>query len=124
MTFWPKPPPVSRMMTRTRCSGMPSSREQKSRTSWGAWVAEWMVISPVVGEASTTMTAGLHRHRRVALLVDVDAGDVGGRGVDLLEGGRRTTGDHADEVRAVRLVDEVRRWPRRSRRSTTAGSGS
>ena len=40
MIFWPKPPPVSRMMTRMRCSGMPSRREQNMRTSCGDWVAE------------------------------------------------------------------------------------
>ena len=32
-TFWPKPPPVSRMITRMRCSGRPSTREQTDRTS-------------------------------------------------------------------------------------------
>ena len=30
MIFWPKPPPVSRITTRTRCSGMPSRREQNA----------------------------------------------------------------------------------------------
>ena len=35
MTFWPKPPPVSRMITRMRCSGMPSSRRRTSRTLVG-----------------------------------------------------------------------------------------
>ena len=38
-TFCPKPPPVSRITTRMRCSGSPSRREQKSRMSWGACVA-------------------------------------------------------------------------------------
>ena len=37
--FWPNPPPVSRMITRIRCSGMPSRREQNSRTSCGDCVA-------------------------------------------------------------------------------------
>ncbi len=48
--FWPKPPPVSRITTRMRCSGMPSNREQNSRTSCGDCVAEWIVRSPVLGE--------------------------------------------------------------------------
>ena len=37
-TFWPKPPPTSRVITRTLCSGMPSSRAANIRTSCGAWV--------------------------------------------------------------------------------------
>ncbi len=39
MIFWPKPPPVSRITTRMRCSGIPSRREQKRRTSCGDCVA-------------------------------------------------------------------------------------
>ena len=54
-TFWPNPPPVSRMMTRTRCSGMPSRRAQNARTSCGAWVAAQIVSSPVGADHSTTM---------------------------------------------------------------------
>ena len=46
LTFWPKPPPVSRMITRMWCSCSPSSREQKTRTSWGAWVPAQIVSSP------------------------------------------------------------------------------
>ena len=39
MTFCPNPPPVSRITTRMRCSGIPSRREQNSRTSCGDCVA-------------------------------------------------------------------------------------
>ena len=53
MTFCPNPPPVSRMITRTACSGMPSRREQKPRTSWGDCVAAQMVSSPA--DHSTTI---------------------------------------------------------------------
>ena len=68
--FWPKPPPVSRAMARTRCSGIPSRRAQNARCSCGACVATHIVISPVLGSCSTTMPAGLDRHRGVRLLVD------------------------------------------------------
>ena len=53
--FCPKPPPVSRMMTRIRCSGSPSRREQKMRTSWGTWVAAQIVSSPLRRDHSTTI---------------------------------------------------------------------
>ena len=32
-TFWPKPPPVSRTMTRTCCAGSPNRRAQNARSS-------------------------------------------------------------------------------------------
>ena len=54
ITFWPKPPPVSRMTTRTFCSGTPSRRAQNARTSCGTWVAATIVMSPVAGSQSTT----------------------------------------------------------------------
>ena len=45
-TFWPNAPPVSRMITRIRCSSRPSTRDATARTSWGDWVAAQMVSSP------------------------------------------------------------------------------
>jgi hypothetical protein len=54
ITFCPNPPPVSRMITRTLCSGSPSSREQNRRTSCGACVEAQMVSSPSVADHSTT----------------------------------------------------------------------
>ncbi len=54
ITFWPNPPPVSRMITRIFCSGRSSRRDATARTSWGAWVAAQMVISSVGAEYSTT----------------------------------------------------------------------
>ena len=44
-TFWPKPPPVSRMITRTWCSPRPSKRARNIRTSCGACVAAHTVSS-------------------------------------------------------------------------------
>ena len=44
-TFWPNPPPVSRMITRTWCSPMPSSRARNIRTSCGDCVAAQTVSS-------------------------------------------------------------------------------
>ena len=54
-TFWPKPPPVSRMITRTRWAGMPSSRAAKARNSCGVWVDAQMVRSPEAACQSTTI---------------------------------------------------------------------
>jgi hypothetical protein len=54
MIFCPNPPPVSRMITRIRCSGSPSSREQNIRTSCGDWVAAQIVSSPDARSWSTT----------------------------------------------------------------------
>ena len=53
-TFWPKPPPVSRMMTRTRCAAMPNRRAQNARNSCGVWVDAHIVSSPVAAVHSTT----------------------------------------------------------------------
>ena len=53
--FWPNAPPVSRITTLIRCSGKPSSRAQNRRTSWGAWVADQIVISWLGAAHSTTM---------------------------------------------------------------------
>ncbi len=53
-TFWPKPPPVSRMITRMRCSGRPSTREHTDRTSCGACVAAQIVSSSLAASHSTT----------------------------------------------------------------------
>ena len=54
-TFWPKPPPVSRMMTRTWCAGMPSSRAANARSSCGIWVDAQTVSSSEDASHSTTM---------------------------------------------------------------------
>ena len=54
MTFWPNPPPVSRMITRIFCSGRSSRREQTERTSCGACVAAQIVISLLGADHSTT----------------------------------------------------------------------
>ena len=53
-TFCPKPPPTSRVITRTLCSGMPSSRAANIRTSCGAWVPAQTVSSPLPRDHSTT----------------------------------------------------------------------
>ena len=53
-TFWPNPPPVSRMMTRTFCAGMPSSRAANARSSCGVWVDAHIVSSPEDASHSTT----------------------------------------------------------------------
>ena len=55
MTFCPKPPPVSRMMTRTRCAARPSSRAQNARSSCGVCVDAHRVSSPVAADHSTTI---------------------------------------------------------------------
>ena len=52
-TFWPNPPPVSRMITLTRCSGMPSRRAQNIRTSCGDCVAAQTVSSPGADDSAT-----------------------------------------------------------------------
>ena len=54
-TFWPNPPPVSRMMTRTPCAGMPSSRAAKARNSCGVWVDAHTVSSSDEASHWTTM---------------------------------------------------------------------
>jgi len=53
-TFCPKPPPTSLVITRTRCSGTPSSRAANIRTSCGAWVAAQIVSSPLPRDHSAT----------------------------------------------------------------------
>ena len=55
ITFCPKPPPTSRVITRTRCSARPSSRALNIRTSCGAWVAAQIVSSPLPADHSATM---------------------------------------------------------------------
>ena len=54
-TFWPKPPPVSRMMTRTLFAGRPSSRAQNARSSCGVWVDAQSVSSSEALSHSMTM---------------------------------------------------------------------
>ena len=54
MTFCPKPPPTSRVITRTLCSGMPSSRAANIRTSCGACVPAQTVSSPLARDHSAT----------------------------------------------------------------------
>ena len=83
VTFCPKPPPVSRMITRMWCSGRPSRREQNSRTSWGAWVPAQIVSSPP--DHSTTMPRVSMGTGGVGLLVDGLGDDVGRRGARLLD---------------------------------------
>ena len=53
-TFCPKPPPTSRVITRTLCSGMPSSRAANIRTSCGACVPAQTVSSPLPRDHSAT----------------------------------------------------------------------
>ncbi len=54
-TFWPKAPPVSRMITRTPWAGIPSSRAANARSSCGVCVDAQTVSSAVAEVHSTTM---------------------------------------------------------------------
>ena len=105
LTFWPKPPPVSRMITRIRCSSSPRSREQKARTSWGAWVAgpdRQLPARPLDDDPP-----GLHRHRRVGLLVDRLGDDVGRRRTRLVHRLGLAAPQVARDVALVALVHEL-----------------
>ena len=106
MIFWPKPPPVSRITTRMRCSGMPeqTGAEQPHlvRRLRGRVDRELAGRPGVVDDEA----AALHGHRRVRLLEDGLARHVGGGGEHVVERRRGQAADLADEVRAVALVDE------------------
>ena len=70
MIFWPKPPPVSRITTRMRCSGMP----EQARAEQPHLVRRLRrrVDRELAGAAGVVddEAAPLHRHRGVGLLVD------------------------------------------------------
>ena len=119
--FWPNPPPVSRAMARTRCSGMPSSRAQKARCSCGAWVATHIVISSVPALVLDDDAAGLDRHRGVRLLVDGHLDDVGGRREDRLQHRRRRAVVVDDVAPVAPRAPTRRRRPRRGSRRPAAG---
>ena len=103
-TFWPKPPPVSRMMTRTPCAGMPSSRARERaqfvRCLGGRPHRQFLRRRLPLDDHA----ARLHRHRRIDLLVDVRFCDMGGGRERLLV--RRRASHSAGDVVGVRLVDD------------------
>ena len=121
MTFWPKPPPVSRMITRIRCSASPSSREQNARTSCGAWVPVQIVSSPP--DHSTTSPRVSIGTGGVGLLVDRLGDDVGGRRTRLVHRLGLAAPQLARDVALVALVHELV-GPVGRDVVDTAGSGS
>ncbi len=106
ITFWPKPPPVSRITTRTFCSGTPSRRAQNS-----ADLVRHLGRGDdrdVAGRrvAVDDEPASFERRRDVRLLVDRLARDVGGFGEDRVERRRRPARELADDVGSVVGVHE------------------
>ena len=124
-TFWPNPPPVSRMMTRTPCAGMPSSRAANARSSCGVCVDAHTVSSSDDACPLDDHAARLDRHRRIDLLVDVRFRDVGGGRERLLV--RRRASHSACDVVGIRRMDDHIGFggqPNSLSEVATAGSGS
>ena len=123
--FWPKPPPTSRITTRTRFSGRPRARDRNPRTPWAPWVDVCTTSSLAEPVPDRHHAAALHRHAQVAVLVERLGDDVGGAvedGVELGIGAGR-------DVRRATLSDRpgcTGRAPAASAASwpTTASIGS